>query len=58
LAPLDCGEFTGRVAGALRVSESEASALITELAGARLLQEGDDERAAVKVTDAGHQLAH
>jgi DNA-binding MarR family transcriptional regulator len=53
---LDRDQLVERVTGALKVSEAEAQALITELAGAQLLQVPDDERAPVKLTDLGQQL--
>lgn len=53
---LDHDQLVDRVAGALKVSDAEAQARIAELAGARLLFVPDDERAPVKVTDAGQQL--
>jgi hypothetical protein len=49
-------ELTGRVAGALKVSEAEARARVTELAGRQLLQDGGGDGAPVQVSDAGRQL--
>jgi hypothetical protein len=48
-------ELTGRVAGALKISEADAQARVTELAGRELLQDGGD-GPPVQVTDAGQQL--
>jgi DNA-binding MarR family transcriptional regulator len=53
---LDRDQLADRVSGALKVSDSEARALITELAGAQLLRVPGDDRGPVKLTDAGQQL--
>ncbi len=53
-AAIDRGQLAGRVAGALKISEADARARITELAAAQLLQ--DDEGAPVQLTDAGQRL--
>jgi hypothetical protein len=53
---VDRQQLVDRVAGALKVNKAEAHARITELADARLLHVPDDERAPVKLTDAGAQL--
>lgn len=53
---LDRAQLIDRVAGALKVSEGEAHARITELAAAQLLDVPDDGRAPVNLTDAGAQL--
>jgi hypothetical protein len=53
---VDRDQLIGRVTGALKVSESEAQARITELAAAQLLQAPDGDGSPVKPTDAGQQL--
>jgi hypothetical protein len=53
---VDRGQLIGRLAGALRVSEAEAQARVTELAAAQLLHALDGDAAPVKPTDAGQQL--
>jgi DNA-binding MarR family transcriptional regulator len=53
---VDSSQLTDRVAGALKVSEAEARARISELVALELLQAPADEGAPVKVTDAGRQL--
>jgi DNA-binding MarR family transcriptional regulator len=53
---VDRDQLTGRVAGALKVSDAEAQARITELAAAQLLHAPDDGGSPVKLTDAGQQL--
>ena len=53
---VDRDELTSRVTGALKVSDAEAQARITELAAAQLLQSADGEGSPVKLTDAGQQL--
>jgi DNA-binding MarR family transcriptional regulator len=53
---LDRDRLIDRVAGAAKFSEPQAQARITELADAQLLHVPDDERAAVKLTEAGQQL--
>jgi hypothetical protein len=53
---VDRDQLTGRVAGALKISDAEAQARITELAAAQLLDAPDDESSPVKLTDAGQQL--
>jgi hypothetical protein len=53
---VDRDQLVGRVAGALKVSEAEAQARITELAAAKLLQAPDGEGSSVTVTDAGQRL--
>jgi DNA-binding MarR family transcriptional regulator len=55
---VDRDQLVGRVAGALKVSETQAQARIAELADAHLVQLSDDERARVTLTDAGSQLHH
>ncbi|MEA2213422.1 MAG: hypothetical protein QOF83_3370 [Solirubrobacteraceae bacterium] len=55
-ATLDRDQLIGRVAGALKVSDSEAQARITELAAAQLLEAPDGDGSPVTVTDAGQQL--
>lgn len=49
-------ELVQRVAGALKVSKTEAQTRLAELAAARLLRVPDTDRAPVKLTDAGEQL--
>jgi DNA-binding MarR family transcriptional regulator len=53
---LDRDELIERVAGALKGRRAEADARITELAGAQLLHVPDDQRAPVRLTDAGEHL--
>jgi DNA-binding MarR family transcriptional regulator len=53
---LERDQLIGRVAGALKVSDSEAQARITELAAAQLLEAPDGDGSPVTVTDAGQQL--
>jgi hypothetical protein len=53
---VDRDQLIGRVAGALKVSDAEAQARITELAAAQLLLAPDGEGSPVKVTAAGQQL--
>ncbi|HWE07780.1 MAG TPA: hypothetical protein VG325_00400 [Solirubrobacteraceae bacterium] len=53
---LDRDQLIGRVGGALKVSDSEAQARITELAAAQLLEAPDGDGSPVTVTDAGQQL--
>jgi DNA-binding MarR family transcriptional regulator len=53
---IDQGQLAARVAGALKVSEADAQARITELAAARLLQAPADEGSPVLLTEAGQQL--
>ena len=53
---VDRDQLVGRVAGGLKVSETEAHARITELVAAQLLQAADGEGSPVKITDAGQQL--
>src|SRR5258707_10439578 len=48
---VDRDELTGRVAGALKVSDAQAQARIAELAAAQLLQAPDGEESPVKLTD-------
>lgn len=49
-------QLTGRVAGALKVSEAEARARVSELADAQLLQAPKGEGSPVLLTDAGQRL--
>jgi hypothetical protein len=49
-------ELIGRVAGALKVGDATARALVSELAAAQLLDIPDEEGAPVTLTDAGHAL--
>jgi DNA-binding MarR family transcriptional regulator len=56
LGHIDRGQLAGRVAGALKVSEADAQARITELAAAQLLQAPADDGSPVRLTDAGQQL--
>jgi DNA-binding MarR family transcriptional regulator len=54
---IDRGQLAGRVAGALKVSDADAQARITELAAAQLVQApGGGEGSPVRLTDAGQQL--
>jgi hypothetical protein len=53
---VDPDQLIGRVAGALKVSEAEASARLTELATAQLLEAPDGEASPVKVTVSGQPL--
>jgi DNA-binding MarR family transcriptional regulator len=53
---LDRDQLIHHVAGALKVGDAEAQARVTELAVAELLHVSEDERAPVKLTDAGRQL--
>ena len=53
---IDRNQLVTRVADALKISEAEAQARITELAAAQLLHVPDAEGAPVKPTDAGQQL--
>jgi hypothetical protein len=53
---LDRDQLLARVAGALKVSDTEAQARITELTAAQLLQAPDGNGSPVKPTDAGQQL--
>jgi DNA-binding MarR family transcriptional regulator len=53
---VDLDQLVDRVAAALKVSEAEAYAYITELATAQLLLVSDGEESPVKLTDAGQQL--
>jgi hypothetical protein len=53
---LDRDQLAGRVAGALKVGEPDAAALVTALAAARLLQGGDGGGRPAQLTDAGQQL--
>jgi hypothetical protein len=53
---VDRDQLIGRLAGALKVNEAEAQALISELAAAQLLQASDGDGSPVTVTDAGQQL--
>jgi hypothetical protein len=53
---LDRDRLIGRVAAAAKFSEADAQARITELADAQLLHVPDDDRAPVKVTEAGQHL--
>jgi hypothetical protein len=53
---VDTRELTDQVASALRITKADARARITELAASQLLDVPDDERAPVKLTDAGLQL--
>lgn len=53
---IDRGEFTARVAGALKVPEAEAQARIAELVAGELLDAPDAERSQVDLTDAGRRL--
>jgi DNA-binding MarR family transcriptional regulator len=53
---VDRDELIGRVAGALKVSEAQAQARITELAAAQLVDAPNGEGSPVKVTDAGQRL--
>jgi DNA-binding MarR family transcriptional regulator len=50
--------YTGRVASALRVREADASAQITELAAAGLLDLPAGGRGPISVTESGQQLYH
>jgi hypothetical protein len=50
---VDRGEFAGKVAGVLKVSEADADAQIGELAAARMLDVSDGE---VKPSEAGQEL--
>jgi hypothetical protein len=49
-------QLASRVAGALKVSEADARARITELAAAQLVDVPDGDGAQVKVTGAGQEL--
>jgi hypothetical protein len=53
---IDGDEFTGRVAGVLKVSDAHARARITELAAAQLLQPADNDGSHAKLSDAGQRL--
>jgi hypothetical protein len=53
---VDAHQLEDQVANALRISTAEARGRITELAAAQLLDVPDDERAPIKLTDAGMQL--
>jgi hypothetical protein len=53
---VDGDELTGRVAGILNVSDTQARALITDLASAELLQPADAEGSRAKLSDAGRRL--
>jgi hypothetical protein len=53
---VDRGQLIRRVAGALRTSEAEAQARVTELAAAQLLHAPDGDGSPVKPTEAGQQL--
>jgi DNA-binding MarR family transcriptional regulator len=53
---IDPDQLVDRVAGALKVSEAEAQAHISELTAAKLLQDPDGEASPVRLTDAGQQL--
>jgi DNA-binding MarR family transcriptional regulator len=53
---IDRGHLAGRVAVALKVSEADAQARITELAAAQLLLAPAEEGSPVRLTDAGQQL--
>jgi DNA-binding MarR family transcriptional regulator len=53
---IDRGQLAGRVAGALKVSEADAQARITELAAAQLLRAPAGEGSPVRLTGAGQQL--
>ena len=53
---VDCHQLVGRASGALRVSEADAQAHVTELAAAQMLLAPGGEGSTVTVTDAGQQL--
>jgi len=53
---IDRDQLVSRVAGALKVSEADAQAHVTELAAAQLLHAREGEGSPVKVTDAGQEL--
>jgi DNA-binding MarR family transcriptional regulator len=53
---IDRSQLAGRLVGALKVSEADAQARITEVAAAQLLQAPGDEGSPVRLTDAGQQL--
>jgi hypothetical protein len=55
-AILDHDQLIDRVTSALKISDAEAQAHITELTVAGLLHVPADERAQVKLTDAGQQV--
>jgi DNA-binding MarR family transcriptional regulator len=54
--PVDRGQVIGRVTRALKVTEAEAQAHITELAAAGLLDAPEDGGSSVSLTDAGQEL--
>jgi hypothetical protein len=53
---VDRDKLIGRLAGALRVSDAEAQAHVTELAATQLLHAPDGDGSPVKPTEAGQQL--
>ena len=53
---VDREELTGRVAGALKVSDAQAQAHIAELAAEQLVLAADGEESLVTLTDAGREL--
>jgi hypothetical protein len=53
---VDRDQLTARVAGALKVSDAEAQARITELAAAGLVHAPSDDGSPVQLTEAGQQL--
>jgi DNA-binding MarR family transcriptional regulator len=53
---IDRSQLAGRLVGALKVSEADAQARITELATAHLLRAPGGEGSLVRLTDAGQQL--
>jgi DNA-binding MarR family transcriptional regulator len=53
---LDRDELAGRLAGALKFSDTDARDRIAELTAAGLLQTTGEDRARVSATDAGRQL--
>src|SRR4030088_1814673 len=53
---VDRDELIARLAGALRVSDAEARAHVTELAATQLLHAPDGDGSPVKPTEAGQQL--
>jgi hypothetical protein len=53
---VDRDELISRVAGALKVTDAEATARVAELAAAQLVDVPDDPASPVQVTDTGRQL--
>ena len=54
--PVERGQFAARVADAVKLSDADVQARISELAAAELLDAAGDDGSTIAVTDAGKQL--